>query len=115
MVLTQDVGLVVDEDVSGDHRLVSGQDDLLQEVMTQMLLYPGILDTHTHTWDLIRKRKQKWTRPHVDVQGGGGGVYLLVRAVSVMFYGAGANKDIRAADRKKGKTYVMILFLQTDR
>lgn len=28
--------------------------------------------------------------------------YLLIRAVLVMFYGAGANKDICAVEKKKG-------------
>lgn len=47
LVLTQDVRFVIDEDVSGHYGLVSGQDDLLQELGAQMFLYPGVLRTNT--------------------------------------------------------------------
>lgn len=42
--LACDVHPVVYEEVSGDHGLVSGQHNLLQEVRAKVLLHPGILE-----------------------------------------------------------------------
>lgn len=42
--LACDVHPVIYEEVSGDHGLVSGQHDLLQEVRAEVLLHPGILE-----------------------------------------------------------------------
>lgn len=44
---TQDIRFVIHEDVSGHYGLVSGQDDLLQELGAEMFLYPGKLFIRT--------------------------------------------------------------------
>lgn len=63
--------------------------------------------THTHThmhswWDLIRERKHGNNLQRKQNRCcwlGGGGAHLLIWAVFVLFYWAGANKDICAAER----------------
>lgn len=46
---TVNVRLVINQEISSDQGLVSGQDDLLQKVMAKVSLHPRILNTHTHT------------------------------------------------------------------
>lgn len=36
---------VVDQQVARDHRLISGEDDLLQKLLAQVLLHPGVLES----------------------------------------------------------------------
>lgn len=61
--------------------------------------------THTHMhswWDLIRERKHGNNLQRKQNRCcwlGGGGAHLLIWAVFVLFYWAGANKDICAAER----------------
>lgn len=96
IVLTQNVRLVVYEEVSGDYCLVSGQDDLLQKVVAKVLLYPGVLEKHT----VNEKLEEVIASAAECVDWHWQRAYLLIWAVLVMFYRAGANKDICAAERE---------------
>lgn len=57
---TKDVRLVVNEDVSTHNCLVSGQNDLVQEIGAQVPLYPCVLKTYTGHYANEQQKNMKF-------------------------------------------------------